>query len=399
MQTITTTPHLPPSTSKPWTHYLTLDLISHILNRSIFHPFICFLIPLCLLARHWPVSSRGIVYTFSWACIVTLYHTLAIWNHRLAYGRARTVSLENEVVLVAGGGGNGLGRLFAEVYAMKGVRGVAVLDVRVPGQGAEREEWEERGLRWFQCDVGRREEVERVKNQILKEFNTHPTILINCIAALITPGPIPSLTTQQFTSTLTTNLTSHFNLLSVFLPSILSSSNNSGGTIVTTSSILTHLPTIHLAPYSASKAALTSLHHTLTAEIRALSLSHKVKAILVEPGQIDTSLFKGVETPSRVLAPVLDTREVVKVVTGLIDAGEGGIVRMPTYAGWVQWFAVLPVAVQRGLRWASGIDRALAGFAAVGIGDRGGEERLVGRGKSDAKREESSGSDDLVLVE
>lgn len=124
-----------------------------------------------------------------------------------------------------------------------------------------------------------------------------------------------------------------------------------------------------------------------------------MKAILVEPGQIDTSLFKGVETPSRVLAPVLDTREVVKVVTGLIDAGEGGVLRMPTYAGWVQWFGVLPVAVQRVLRWGSGIDRAMVGAAAGGLGDRRGEEQLVGRGKSDAKTEESSGSDDMVVVE
>ncbi len=82
------------------------------------------------------------------------------------------------MVLVAGGGGNGLGRLFAEVYAMKGVRGVAVLDVRVPEQGAEREEWEERGIRWFRCDVGRREEVERVRGQILKEVRVYSSILL-----------------------------------------------------------------------------------------------------------------------------------------------------------------------------------------------------------------------------
>lgn len=79
------------------------------------------------------------------------------------------MNLEDEVVLVAGGGGNGLGRLIAEVYAMKGVRGVAVLDVQVPEQGAEREEWEDRGIRWFQCDVGNREEVEQVKDRIINE--------------------------------------------------------------------------------------------------------------------------------------------------------------------------------------------------------------------------------------
>ncbi len=76
-------------------------------------------------------------------------------------------------MLVAGGGGTGLGRLIAEVYAMKGVRGVAVLDIKVPEPGAEREEWEERSIRWFECDVGRREEVERVKDLILKEVYNH----------------------------------------------------------------------------------------------------------------------------------------------------------------------------------------------------------------------------------
>lgn len=124
-----------------------------------------------------------------------------------------------------------------------------------------------------------------------------------------------------------------------------------------------------------------------------------MKTILVEPGQIDTSLFRGVETPSRFLAPVLDTREVVKVVSGLVDAGESGVLRMPTYAGWVEWFGVLPVALQRVLRWGSGIDRAIVRAAAAGLGNSGGEEQLVGTGEADDKREESSGSDDLVVVE
>ncbi len=87
------------------------------------------------------------------------------------------------------------------------------------------------------------------------------------------------------------------------------------------------------------------------------------------------------------MAPVLDTREVVKVVTGLLDAGEGGVVRMPTYAGWVHWFAVLPVALQRGLRWASGIDRAVLRAAAEGFGDRNGEERVAEKGGADDTKE------------
>lgn len=162
--------------------------------------------------------------------------------------------------------------------------------------------------------------------------------------------------------------------------------------MVTLSSILSHLSPAHLSAYSASKAGLSSLHHSLTAEIRNLGLSHQVKTILVEPGQIDTSLFRGVETPSRFLAPVLDTREVCKVITGLVDVGEGGVVRLPRYAGWVEWFGVLPVSVQRAVRWASGVDVAMrnVGMRLVndGIGRKGGDEKS-----------ESMSSDDLVVVE
>ncbi len=175
----------------------------------------------------------------------------------------------------------------------------------------------------------------------------------------------PPLPTPQFANTLTTNVTSHFNLLSVFLPSMFDPPEKSphqditGATVVSVSSILSHFSPAHLAAYSASKAALSSLHYTLTAEIRNQRLSHKIKTILVEPGQIDTTLFAGVETPSRFFAPVLDTREVCKAITGLVDAGEGGVIRMPSYAGWVAWYGVLPVALQRVLRWLSGLDGAM----------------------------------------
>lgn len=173
MKAIVATRQLAPTAlSRPWTDHLTLDLVCHILDRSVFHPFICFLVPLCLLATHRPAASPSVVYSFCWAWAVTLCHCLAIWNHRLAYGRARTVGLEDEVVLVAGGGGTGagLGRLIAEVYAMKGARGVAVLDVTVPEQGAtEREDWEDRGIRWFRCDVADVAQLEEVKVHIHAE--------------------------------------------------------------------------------------------------------------------------------------------------------------------------------------------------------------------------------------
>ena len=227
------------------------------------------------------------------------------------------------------------------------------------------------------------------------QFDTYPTILINCAAAPIVSGSLTSITTAQFERTLHTNLSSQFNLISVFLPAILDPSNTVGGTIVSLSSILSQFAPAKVGPYSASKAALSSLHHTLSVEIRNLGLGHRVKTILVEPGQINTSLFAGVETPNPFFAPVLDTREVCKAVTNLIDAGEGSVVRLPTYASWAAWYGIVPVSVQRVLRWASGIDVAMAkrneGSSA------GAESPLVS--KSKGVGDGSMSGDDLVLVE
>lgn len=73
-----------------------------------------------------------------------------------------------------------------------------------------------------------------------------------------------------------------------------------------------------------------------------------------------TALFAGVvETPNTFLAPVLETREVAKEIVQRINAGEGGVVRLPEYARWVSWFGVLPAGVQRVVRLASGIDEAV----------------------------------------
>ena len=129
-----------------------------------------------------------------------------------------------------------------------------------------------------------------------------------------------------------------------------------------------------------------------------------MKTILVESGQIDTALFGGVQAPSRFFAPVLDTREVCKAITGLVDAGEGGIIRLPSYARWVAWYGVLPVVVQRILRWVSGVDRAMEM-----AGERRSEKVLVsnddrneivrGQKTENVSEDSTNSGDDMVVVD
>jgi short-subunit dehydrogenase len=143
------------------------------------------------------------------------------------------------------------------------------------------------------------------------------------------------------------------------------------GSIITISSVLSSIAPAQLSDYAASKAALKSLHSSLTAE---LSTHPGIKTLLVTPGQLSTPLFYGVKTPSNFLVPVLESVDVAKEIIAAIDGGLGGHIAMPVYAQWIAVMEVLPASARRLLRWASGADRAMAGFKGRKVLDQEGSK-------------------------
>ncbi|KAF3935915.1 hypothetical protein ABW20_dc0106746 [Dactylellina cionopaga] len=107
------------------------------------------------------------------------------------------------------------------------------------------------------------------------------------------------------------------------------------------------------------EAAVRLLHESLTAEI---SQYQNIKTLLVCPGQISTPLFDGVETPSNFLAPVLEPVDVAKEIMAAIDSGTSGTLEFPLYARWITVMHVLPISIQKLLRWLSGCDDAMKTF-------------------------------------
>lgn len=113
------------------------------------------------------------------------------------------------------------------------------------------------------------------------------------------------------------------------------------------------------ADYTAAKAGLFALHSSLIAELPA---SANIKTLLVTPGQLSTPLFAGVVTPSSFLAPVIEPVDVAKEIIGAVDAGVSGELSMPLYARWIPLLSMLPVGVQKIIRSASGLDKAMESF-------------------------------------
>ncbi|EFW20602.1 hypothetical protein D8B26_003050 [Coccidioides posadasii str. Silveira] len=337
-----------------WFEYLTLDLIIRVLNKTFLHPFIAWLIPLCLRAQATPYSHPSFIITSAYATVLTLVVGLVLLNKRIAYGPPREVDLEEEVVVITGGA-SGVGLLIAQIYGMRGVS-VAVLDVKEldkqSGVGFE----EMSSVEYYQCDIGDRAQVEEVARKIEDDLGT-PTILINCVAAPINGLPLLNISQKAIQQTIHANLGSFFHTLQIFLPRMMASPT--GGTIVTVSSVLSYLTAAGLSDYTATKAAISAAHKTLEAELRQSGASERVKMLLVETGQIATQLFQRVETPNKFFAPVLEPVQVAREIVSVVDTGNGGVLRMPAFASFVSWYAVLPASIQKFARYLSGIDRAM----------------------------------------
>lgn len=159
---------MPPSYSRPpqhdsWFAPLSVDLILKVFNITIFHPFICWLIPLCLRAQTTKWEAPPMVAAIAWAVFISLCWIASAVNQRIAHGPPRDVDLGEEVIVVTGGA-SGLGMLVAEVYGMRGAS-VAVLDVN------EMENGEARGVTYYQCDVSDKAQVARVAAEIEKDVS------------------------------------------------------------------------------------------------------------------------------------------------------------------------------------------------------------------------------------
>ncbi|KAJ9614479.1 hypothetical protein H2200_002616 [Cladophialophora chaetospira] len=351
-------------TPKPWYRHITLDLILLILANSVFHPWITLVFYLCLASVHKHKTPLA-YYTLYYTAVLAVVE-MSIWlNHRLTYGKHRKVNWEDEVVVITGGA-QGLGRTLAEMIMRKGGK-VAVLDVLEPDESA-REEMERWDLVWERVDVADEMQVKGPVERIVDELGP-PTILINNAALSVTGLPmvpadnITTLSSAEATKTLTTNTLSHFTTLSIVLPYLLSSTR--GAHIITISSILSHLSPSRLSDYSASKAAISSLHNTLYHELLTHSdhtIFSRVKLLLVEPGMLSTQLFSDITSVpwyANFFGPVLEAKDVAKEIVKWVERGDGGVIRMPFYAKCVPLLSVVPGSVQRVVRWWSGIDTAI----------------------------------------
>jgi NAD(P)-dependent dehydrogenase (short-subunit alcohol dehydrogenase family) len=174
----------------------------------------------------------------------------------------RRMHLRGRVVLVTGGS-RGLGLVLAREFAARGAKvAVCARDIAELNQVADEFLHRKEEVLALPCDVTVREEVQALVREV--EGRLGPVDILVNNAGTITVGPFESMTEQDFERSMALHFWAALYTSWAVLPSMQA---RGAGRIVNISSIGGKMPVPHLAPYCASKFALTGLSECMRAEL------------------------------------------------------------------------------------------------------------------------------------
>ena len=203
----------------------------------------------------------------------------ALAGARIARAR-HAIDFGGRIVVITGGS-RGLGLVMARKLAARGARLVFLArDERELDRAKRLLEEEHRAeVLTIRCDIRRRGDVRAAVAQILDTW-TSVDVLINN-AGVIQVGPLEHMHEEDFENAMATHFWGPLHLMLELVPVMR---RRGFGRIVNISSIGGRVAVPHLAPYCASKFALTGLSDAVRAELAP----HGIRVTTVTPGLMRT---------------------------------------------------------------------------------------------------------------
>jgi NAD(P)-dependent dehydrogenase (short-subunit alcohol dehydrogenase family) len=211
-----------------------------------------------------------------------------VWLIARAVRTAR-YSLHDKVALITGGS-RGLGLLLARQLCAEG--GKVALIARDAGElSRAKADLTRRGgvILTVQCDLFDAAQIQSAVRQVIDHFGKIDILINN--AGIIDVGPLEHMTREDFERAMKVHFWAPFELISQIVPEMRTWG---GGRVVNISSIGGKMAVPHLAPYSASKFALTGFSDAVRAELAR----DNIYVTTVAPGMMRTgshvnAKFKG----------------------------------------------------------------------------------------------------------
>ncbi|MFV0492215.1 MAG: SDR family NAD(P)-dependent oxidoreductase [Pseudorhodobacter sp.] len=190
------------------------------------------------------------------------------------------LGLQGRRAVITGAGG-GIGQALARGFAGAGAR-VVLLDRDCTLTGPLAEELDGNAIA-LACDLANPEEISGVALRIDTEGGAD--ILVNC-AAILRPGALEALKTDDWSAMLSVNLTGYLTAAQAFGRGMLA---RQSGALIHIASISASQPQPHSGAYSASKAATVMMSRQLAYEWGPRG----VRSNCVSPGLVMTPLSAG----------------------------------------------------------------------------------------------------------
>lgn len=314
---------------------ITIDAINEGLAQTIFAIKGSWGLVFVAWARNYSVYNVWVYISLAWALFVSAIHA-GIRLNRYLVSRGSTKLHEGDLVMITGGS-SGLGLVLAALLSEK--HRVCIVDLHPPP-----------------ITLGNTT-FHRINVQDTDAFETleTPKVLINC-AAIARGGSVVDTPSDVMTELFNINVFSPVKLAKLFVPRML---HKKEGYIVNISSSTALVGPANAGAYAASKAALKVYHMALQHEL----IDSCIKFILCVPGQLDTPMFKSVQTPSESLSPVLPVTKLADELIVWLQNGWEGELAMPFYVRLLPIMnALLPLSVLEWLRSRTKADQAMRTF-------------------------------------
>ena len=185
--------------------------------------------------------------------------------------------MKDKVVLITGASG-GIGKAIAKKFAAAGAE-VALNDI-APSEEALKSFSQEIGAKYFLADVSKLEKVEKMVEEIQKEFGRLDVLVNN--AGITQDRTLAKMTKEEWQRVIDINLTGVFNCSKAALPLLIQNQGN----IINISSLVGQRGNFGQTNYAAAKAGIIGFTKSLAKEVGRLG----VRVNAIAPGFIETRL-------------------------------------------------------------------------------------------------------------
>jgi NAD(P)-dependent dehydrogenase (short-subunit alcohol dehydrogenase family) len=187
----------------------------------------------------------------------------------------------NSKTAIITGGAQGIGKAIAKAFLEKGWTAVIADTDREAGEETVREFNILGRIEYIQTDVSNEEQVEKLVELTIKQFERIDALINN--AGIAVNKPLETLSLEEWNRVLGINLTGTFLCAKHSSPHL----QRNGGSIINIASTRAFMSEASTEAYSASKGGVVALTHAL-----AVSLGPGIRVNCISPGWIETGPWK-----------------------------------------------------------------------------------------------------------